>query len=91
MLFEITTQQGNTYQVDDNSAWLWIAIENDLGLTYGEAIEKIKNQSLNVITYMLHHLALEAGHTQLKTQKAWVQHEFLEFDVVDADPKDPAA
>lgn len=88
MQFEITTKDGKTYIVDDESTWLWICLERDMGLTYGQAREKIGDQSLDVLTYVLHHAALEAGHTDLKTHKAWVQHEFKEFDVVDSDPKD---
>lgn len=87
MKYEITTKDGKTYQVSDDSAWLWICLERDMGLTYLQAHDKIVNQSLDVLTYIFHHAALEAGLTELKTQKAWVQHEFAEFDVVDADPK----
>jgi len=91
MQFEIKTKQGKTFTVSDDSVWLWVSLERDLGLTYSQAIEKISQESLDVITYILHHASLDAGHTELKTQKAWLKEEFLEFDVVDADPKEPQA
>lgn len=87
MEFKVTTKQGTTYNVNDDDVWLWICLERDMGLTFGQAREKIIAESLDVMTYILHHAALSAGHTQLKTQKAWVQHEFEEFEVIDADPK----
>lgn len=88
MIFEITTQQGKTYQVSDDKVWVWIELERDTGLTMREAAEKMASGSLDILTQMLFKLSTRGGHTELKSHKAWVEHEFDEFDVVDdADPK----
>lgn len=92
MKFNITTQQGTNFIVSDDSVWVWIELERELGLTMKEAAEKMANGSLDVITCMLFKLAVKGGHTELKTQRAWVEHEFDSFDVVDdADPKETEA
>lgn len=87
MQFQVTTQQGKNYIVSDDSLWIWIEVERELGFTIPEAVEKINKQSLDVITFVLHKAALEAGETELKTQKAWVKNEFDSFEVVEQDPK----
>lgn len=88
MKFNITTQQGNNYIVSDDSVWVWIELERETGLTMKQAAEKMAEGSLDVITLMLFKLSAKAGHTELKTHRAWVEHEFDAFDVVDdADPK----
>lgn len=91
MLLEVTTKQGKTYTVDDDDVYLWVCVEQDLGLTYAEAAEKMSNTSMVVITYVLHYLSLYNGHTELKTVKAWVQNELDTFKVVEDHPKEPAA
>jgi len=89
MKYEVTTQQGNNYIVSDDSAWLWIELERELGFTVSQAAEKMSNGSLDVITCMLFKAARQQGKTELKTQKAWVENEFETFDVVvEPNPKD---
>lgn len=87
MQFEVKTKQGNTYVVNDDSVWLWVSLEKDLGLTYNQAIEKIQGGSLDVVTYILFHACKTNGYTQLKTRQVWLETEFEEFDVLEADPK----
>jgi len=89
MKYEITTQQGNNYIVSDDSAWLWIELERELGVTVTQAAKKMADGSLDVITCMLYKAAKQQGKTELKTQRLWVENEFESFDVVDEpDPKD---
>ena len=89
MRYNVKTQQGNNYIVSDESAWLWIELERELGYTVTQAAEKMSKGSLDVITCMLYKAAKEQGKTQLKTQRQWVENEFETFDVVDEpDPKD---
>lgn len=87
MKYEVKTKQGKNYIVSDDNAWLWIELERGLGLTMKQAIEKMANGSLDVITWLLHRAALEAKHTEIKTQKTWVETEFDSFEVVEEDPK----
>jgi hypothetical protein len=88
MKYEITTQQGNNYIVSDDSAWLWIELERELGYTVSQAAEKMSQGSLDVITCMLYKAAKAGGHTQLPNQKAWVTNEFDSFEVVEESPKE---
>ena len=88
MKYEITTKQGNNYIVSDDSAWLWIILERDLGYTLTQAQEKMTTGSLDVITYMLYLAAVADEHTDYKTHQGWVQNEFDTFEVVEDDPKD---
>jgi hypothetical protein len=87
MKYEVTTQQGNKYIVSDDSAWLWIELERDTGLTMQQAGAKMAEGSLDVITSLLFKAAVMEKKTELKTHKAWVLHEFETFDVVSEDPK----
>jgi hypothetical protein len=87
MKYEITTQQGDKYIVSDDSAWLWIELERETGLTMQQAGAKMAEGSLDVITSMLFKAAVMEKKTELKTHKAWVLHEFETFDVVSEDPK----
>jgi hypothetical protein len=87
MKYEVTTQQGNKYTVSDDSAWLWIELERDTGLTMQQAGAKMAEGSLDVITTLLFKAAVMEKKTELKTHKAWVLHEFETFDVVSEDPK----
>jgi hypothetical protein len=87
MKYEVTTQQGKKYIVSDDSAWLWIELERETGLTMQQAGAKMAEGSLDVITSMLFKAAVIAKETELKTHKAWVLHEFDTFDVVSEDPK----
>ena len=89
MKYEVTTKQGNNYIVSDDSVWLWIELERELGVTVTQAAEKMSQGSLDVITCMLFKAARHEGKTELKTQRLWVENEFESFDVVDEpDPKD---
>jgi hypothetical protein len=88
MKYEITTQQGNKYEVNDDNAWLWIEIERELGFTISQAAEKMSQGSLDVITCMLFKAAKAQGKTQLPNQQAWVTNEFESFEVIEESPKD---
>jgi hypothetical protein len=88
MQYEIKTKQGTNYIVSDESAWLWIEIERELGYTVSEAAEKMSNGSLDVITCMLYKAAKAQGKTQLPNQRAWVENEFETFEVVKESPKE---
>ena len=87
MKYEVTTQQGKKYIVSDDSAWLWIELERETGLTMQQAGAKMAEGSLDIITSMLFKAASMDKKTELKTHKAWVLHEFDTFDVVSEDPK----
>ena len=88
MKYQITTQQGENYIVSDDSAWLWINLERDLGYTLTQAQEKMSEGSLEVITYILYLAAVRDEKTDYKTHQGWVENEFDTFDVVTDDPKD---
>jgi hypothetical protein len=87
MKYEVTTQQGNNYIVSDDSAWLWIELERETGLTMQQAHAKMAEGSLDVITSLLFKASVMEKKTEIKTHKAWVLHEFETFDVVSEDPK----
>jgi len=87
MKYKITTQQGENYIVSDDSAWLWIILERDLGYTLSQAQEKMNDGSLEVITYILYLAAVSDEKTEYKTHQGWVENEFETFDVVNDDPK----
>jgi hypothetical protein len=88
MEYNITTKQGNNYIVSDESAWLWVEIERELGYTVSQAAEKMSQGSLDVITCMLYKAAKAAGKTMLPSQQAWVVNEFETFEVVEDSPKE---
>jgi hypothetical protein len=88
MQYNITTKQGNNYIVDAESTWLWIEIERELGLTVTQAVEKISEGSLDVLTCMLYKAAKAQGKTQLPNQRVWVENEFEGFELVDDNPKE---
>jgi len=88
MEFNITTKQGKNYIVSDDSAWLYIRLEQDLGHTHTQAQEKMSQGSLEVLTYLMYLAASIGGHTEYKTHQGWVENEFETFDVVSNDPKD---
>ena len=87
MKYEVTTQQGNKYEVTDDSAWLWIELERETGLTMQQAGAKMAEGSLDVITQLLFKAAVIEKKTELKTHKTYVLHEFESFDVVSESPK----
>jgi hypothetical protein len=88
MQYTVTTKQGNNYIVSDESAWLWIEIERELGYTVSQAAEKMSNGSLDVITCMLYKAAKAQGQTQMPNHQAWVTNEFETFEVVEDSPKE---
>lgn len=89
MKLQVTTKQGKNFIVDDDDIELWIELEDMLGLTFIEAQEKIQRQSMKVLSTLMFIGARKGGHTELKTRKAWIEHEFESFDVVvDEGPKD---
>jgi hypothetical protein len=88
MEYNVTTKQGNNYIVSDESAWLWVEIERELGYTVSQAAEKMSQGSLDVITCMLYKAAKAAGKTMLPSQQAWVINEFETFEVVEDSPKE---
>ncbi len=88
MKYEITTKQGNNYIVSDDSAWLWIEIERELGYTVTQAAEKMSQGSLDVLTCMLFKAARAMGKTQMPNQQAWVTNEFDSFEVIEESPKE---
>jgi hypothetical protein len=88
MQYEIKTKQGNNYIVSDDSAWLWIEIERELGYTVTQAAEKMSLGSLDVITCMLYKAARAMGKTQMPSQQAWVTNEFDSFEVIEESPKE---
>jgi hypothetical protein len=65
MKYEITTKQGNNYIVSDDSAWLWIELERELGYTVSQAADKMSQGSLDVITCMLYKAAKAARQYQV--------------------------
>jgi hypothetical protein len=87
MKYEVTTQQGNKYEVSDDSAWLWIVLERETGLTMQQAGAKMAEGSLDIITALLFNAAVMEKKTEIKSHKAWVLNEFETFDVVAEDPK----
>jgi hypothetical protein len=88
MQYEIKTKQGTNYIVSDDSAWLWIEIERELGYTVTQAAEKMSQGSLDVITCMLYKAARAMGKTQMPSQQAWVTNEFDSFEVIEESPKE---
>jgi hypothetical protein len=88
MQYEIKTKQGTNYIVSDDSAWLWIEIERELGYTVTQAAEKMSQGSLDVITCMLYKAARSMGKTQMPSQQAWVTNEFDSFEVIEESPKE---
>jgi hypothetical protein len=88
MKYEITTQQGNKYEVHDDNAWIWIEVERELGYTVNQAAEKMAQGSLDVITCMLFKASKAQNKTQLPNQQSWVTNEFDSFEVIEENPKD---
>lgn len=87
MQYEVITQQGNKYIVSDDSAWLWIELERETGLTMQQAAAKMAEGSLDIITVLLFKAAVMEKKTELKSHKAWILNEFESFDIVSEDPK----
>ena len=88
MKYEITTQQGSKYELNDDNAWLWIEIERELGYTVRQVAQKIDEGSLDVITCMFFKAAKAQNKTQMPNQQAWVTNEFDSFEVIEENPKE---
>jgi hypothetical protein len=73
--------------VNLDQAWIWVRLEDELGLTVSEAQDKIADGSTKVITYALW-LASESP----KDYKDWVKL-LKDFEVIEDYPKviDPEA
>jgi len=67
--------------VNLDQAWVWVRLEDDLGLTVSEAQTKIADGSTKVITYALW-LASETN----KDYKDWVKA-LADFEVIEDYPK----
>ena len=74
--------------MSDESTWLWVEIERELGYTVSQAADKMSQGSLDVITCMLFKAAKAAGNTKLPNQQAYVLNEFETFEVVEDSPKE---
>jgi hypothetical protein len=89
MEIEVKTKQGTNYIVDTEAIALWLEIEEQFDVTYFEASELLKRQSLGIMTKMFFVAAKLQGKTELKTLKKWVELEFDSFDLVGEDsPKE---
>lgn len=67
--------------VNLDQAWIWVRLEDELGLTVSEAQDKITDGSTKVITYALW-LASESP----KDYKDWVKL-LKDFEVIEDYPK----
>ena len=70
------------YTVNLDQAWVWVRLEDDLGLTVDAALEKMQKGSTKVITYAIW-IASESD----TSYKDWVKG-FGLFEVVEDDPKE---
>lgn len=80
MNINVTTTK-TEYTVDIDKAWVWVKLEDDLGLTLTEAQEKMANGSTKAITY-----AIWLASKTDTPYTIWLT-ELTDFDVVDDDPK----
>jgi len=88
MIYNVKTQQGTQFQVDDQSLRLWLDIEQMSGLTFGE-IETMRGKgSLTANAWIMFCGAIRQNATELKTLPAWLEHEFDDFDIEDDSPKE---
>jgi hypothetical protein len=70
------------YTVNLDQAWVWVRLEDDLGLTVTEAQNKMAIGSTKIITY-----AIWTASESETPYKDWVK-KLQDFEVVDEDPKD---
>ena len=70
------------YTVNLDQAWVWVRLEDELGLTVTEAQDRMGKGSTKIITYAIW-LASESE----TPYKEWVKT-LDDFEVVDEDPKD---
>lgn len=76
------TNNKTEYTADLDQAWVWVRLEDDLGLTVTEAQDKMGKGSTKIITYAIW-LASESE----TPYKDWVK-KLETFEVADDDPKD---
>ena len=69
------------YTADLDQAWVWVRLEDDLGLTVSEAQNKMAKGSTKIITY-----AIWIASESETDYKDWVK-KLGTFEVVDEDPK----
>ena len=69
------------YIADLDQAWVWVRLEDDLGLTVSEAQDKMGKGSTKIITY-----AIWIASEVETAYKDWVK-KLGSFEVVDEDPK----
>ena len=82
MKIKVTTAT-TEYVVDIDQAWVWVKLEDDLGLTLTEAQEKMSSGSTKAITY-----AIWIASKVDTPYTVWLQ-DLTGFDIEDdADPKD---
>ena len=75
------TNNKTEYTVDLDQTWIWVRLEEELGLTLSEAETKIIEGSTKVITY-----AIWVASEIPTPYKDWIKN--LEtFEVIDEDPK----
>jgi len=70
------------YKANIDKAWVWVKLEDDLGLTITEAQDKMANGSTKIITYAIW-LASEIP----TAYDDWIKN-LESFEVADDDPKD---
>ena len=70
------------YTVDLDQTWIWVRLEDELGLTVSEAQDKMVKGSTKVITYAIW-LASEVE----TPYKDWLK-KLGDFEVVEESPKD---
>lgn len=70
------------YTADLDQAWVWVKLEDDLGLTVTEAQDKMSKGSTKIITY-----AIWIASESETPYKEWVK-KLDKFEVADDDPKD---
>lgn len=90
MKWTIATKQGDNYTVNDDAVWVWVRLENDLGLTYSQAHQLIADHSLKTITHLLWVLSRDMGKTDLPNADDWARLQLEMFDIAE-EPADPKA
>lgn len=76
------TNNKKEYTASLDQAWVWVRLEDDLGLTVTEAQNKMAKGSTKIITY-----AIWLASESTADYKDWVK-KLETFEVDEADPKD---
>lgn len=79
MDFTVKTKKGTEYRVSVDDVAIWVQLERDLGMTFGEAIAAAERQSLNVLTYIMWQASVRAGKCDYKTQDGFIEYELDSF------------